>query len=131
MNAQSKTVDLSGKKRPGEALIVIFLIFAAGVSILTTVGIVFILGKESLPFFREVSLLEFFTKPRWQPQIHDFGILPLFTAPAFNNEVQKGRGLNPSPVATKTCIVCLPQKQNAGASPWKGIPQKSRKSIHI
>ena len=51
--------------------------------------------------------------------------------PAFNNEVQKGRGLNPSPVATKTCIVCLPQKQNAGASPWKGIPQKSRKSIHI
>ncbi len=80
MNAQSKTVDLSGKKRPGEALIVIFLIFAAGVSILTTAGIVFILGKESLPFFREVSLLEFFTKPRWQPQIHDFGILPLFTA---------------------------------------------------
>ena len=54
-----------------------------------------------------------------------------FCKPAFNNEVQKGRGLNPSPVATKTCIVCLPQKQNAGASPWKGIPQKSRKSIHI
>jgi len=29
--------------------------------------------------------------------------------PAFNDEVQKGKGLNPSPIATKTCIVCLPQ----------------------
>ena len=52
-------------------------------------------------------------------------------SPAFNDEVQEGRGLNPSPVATKTCIVCLPQQQNAGASPWIGIAQKSRKSTYI
>lgn len=40
---------------------------------------------------------------------------------------KKGRGLNPSPVATKTCIVGLPQQHNAGASLWKGIAKKSRK----
>ena len=54
-----------------------------------------------------------------------------YYTPAFNDEVQEGRGLNPSPVATKTCIVCLPQQQNAGASPWIGIAQKSRKSTYI
>jgi len=80
MKDHINNINLAGKKRPAEALIRAFLVFAAGVSILTTIGIVFTLGKESVPFFREVSLVEFFTKRRWQPQIHDFGILPLFTA---------------------------------------------------
>jgi len=71
---------LAGKKRPGEALVLGFLLFAAGVSILTTIGIVATLGKESFLFFREVSLWKFLVTPRWQPQIGDFGILSLFTA---------------------------------------------------
>lgn len=72
--------SLAGRKRPGESIIRGFLIFAAGISVLTTIGIVITLGKESFPFFREVSLLEFFGTIRWQPQVGAFGILPLFTA---------------------------------------------------
>lgn len=72
--------SLAGRKRPGESIIRGFLIFAAGISVLTTIGIVITLCKESFPFFREVSLLEFFGTIRWQPQVGAFGILPLFTA---------------------------------------------------
>ena len=31
-------------------------------------------------FFKQVSLLEFFTGTKWQPQIREFGIWPLVTA---------------------------------------------------
>lgn len=72
--------ELASGKRPVEAAIQGFLFFAATVSVLTTAGIVLTLGKESVPFFREVSLAEFFLETRWQPQIGSFGILPLFTA---------------------------------------------------
>jgi len=78
-NIQQAT-DLAGKRRPGEALIHYFLFFAATVSILTTVGIVGTLGKEAFPFFTKVSVWEFLTTLHWQPQINEFGILPLFTA---------------------------------------------------
>ncbi len=71
---------LAGKKRPGEMMMQLFLLFAAGVSVLTTLGIVVTLGKESFLFFREVSPIEFLTARKWQPQIEEFGILPLFTA---------------------------------------------------
>jgi len=50
--------------------------------------------------------------------------------PEFNDEVQKGRSIGPSTIATKTCIVCLPQLQNTGASLWKVITQKPQKSIY-
>jgi phosphate transport system permease protein len=73
-------IDLKRKKRPFEAMIGAFLFFAAGVSILTTVGIVITLGKESLLFFGKVSVWEFLSGLRWQPQIGQFGILPLFSA---------------------------------------------------
>jgi phosphate transport system permease protein len=72
--------SLARRKHRLEAAIGGFLFVSAAISILTTAGIVLILGKESLPFFAEVSLWEFFTKPVWQPQIDEFGILPLFTA---------------------------------------------------
>ncbi len=71
---------LAGKKRPGEMMVQLFLLFAAGVSVLTTLGIVVTLGKESFLFFREVSPIEFLTARKWQPQIEEFGIMPLFTA---------------------------------------------------
>jgi len=72
------------KKKPGigESVIHGFLFFCAGVSILTTLGIVFELGKESWLFFRnpEVNLLDFLTSTTWQPAIGHFGVLPLVTA---------------------------------------------------
>ncbi|MCU0507423.1 MAG: phosphate ABC transporter permease subunit PstC [Anaerolineae bacterium] len=59
-----------------------FLFFCGAVSILTTVGIVFVLFEEALVFFRDpaVSLVEFFTKTMWQPKIGAFGIFPLLLA---------------------------------------------------
>lgn len=51
----------------------------AGVSILTTVGIVLVLVFEAARFFREVSVVEFLTGTRWAPLFspQHFGILPL------------------------------------------------------
>ncbi len=50
-------------------------------SVLTTVGIVFVLIFETFAFFREVSLWEFFTGTVWAPLIapKSFGVLPLIS----------------------------------------------------
>ena len=75
-------IDLRKRPRPIETLIQGFLFFCGAVSILTTIGIVFVLGQEALLFFRRgaVSLTEFFTGTEWQPAIGKFGILPLLNA---------------------------------------------------
>ncbi|HHY73006.1 MAG TPA: phosphate ABC transporter permease subunit PstC [Bacillus bacterium] len=56
---------------------ILFLI--ATISVLTTIGIVFTLIFEAILFFKEVSILEFFTSTKLQPLANDpsFGILPL------------------------------------------------------
>ena len=74
--------DLRKKKRPGEAVIQAFLFACGAVSILTTVGIIYELGKEALLFFGspEVRLWDFLTKTTWQPSIGEFGVLPLVNA---------------------------------------------------
>lgn len=74
--------SLGRRRRPAEGLIQGFLFVCGAISILTTVGIVFVLGKESLLFFAspEVDLARFFTGTTWQPAIGQFGILPLINA---------------------------------------------------
>jgi phosphate transport system permease protein len=74
--------NLAKRTRPGEAIIRVFLLLCGVLSIFTTIGIVFVLGRESLLFFGSgaVDLVEFFTAPRWQPQAGDFGIMPLLSA---------------------------------------------------
>ena len=71
--------DLRHRTRLGESLIQGFLFFCGAFSILTTLGIVYELGKEALLFFRNpaVDLLKFITGTKWQPQAEAFGILPL------------------------------------------------------
>ena len=53
----------------------------AAVTIITTVGILWVLLSQSLVFFRDVSILEFLTDPEWTPLFADkhFGILPLLS----------------------------------------------------
>jgi phosphate transport system permease protein len=53
----------------------------ASISILTTIGIVFSLLFESVIFFNEVSIIEFFTTIRWAPVFDppSFGVLPLIS----------------------------------------------------
>lgn len=74
--------DLRRKPNVSEALIKGFLQFCGILSIFTTIGIVVVLGNESLLFFTngQVSLVEFFTGTTWQPQIGKFGVLPLISA---------------------------------------------------
>jgi len=71
--------NLKRRSRPGETIIQGFLLVCGAISILTTIGIVFVLGEESWLFFQssEVSLVEFFTGIMWQPIILRFGIWPL------------------------------------------------------
>ncbi|MCU0485063.1 MAG: phosphate ABC transporter permease subunit PstC [Anaerolineales bacterium] len=79
---ETQGVDLRRRRRLGETLIYGFLFFCGAFSILTTVGIVYEIGKEALLFFRtpEVNLWNFFTGTKWQPQAGLFGILPLVNA---------------------------------------------------
>lgn len=66
-------------RRWKERLIGWALFLCGLISVLTTVGIVVVLVRESVGFFREVPLLEFLTGTRWSPLYSDqeFGILPL------------------------------------------------------
>ena len=73
---------LSHKPRPGEAVIQALLFFCGALSIFVTVGIVIVLGRESIRFFRNdaVNLWMFLTTTEWQPAIGKFGIIPLVNA---------------------------------------------------
>ncbi|MBA4420527.1 MAG: phosphate ABC transporter permease subunit PstC [Anaerolinea sp.] len=75
-------MNLKKKHRPGETFIQAFLYFCGIFSIFTTIGIVFEIGKEALLFFGSpgVSLWEFLTGTTWQPQVGEFGVLPLVTS---------------------------------------------------
>lgn len=54
---------------------------SASLTILTTIGILWVLLSESFIFFQEVSIVEFFTETRWTPLFESkhFGIMPLLT----------------------------------------------------
>jgi len=64
-----------------ERVIELALFLAACVSVITTVGIVFILLTESFTFFTHVSLWQFLTDTQWTPLFADahYGILPLLS----------------------------------------------------
>ena len=64
-----------------ERLIELILFLAALVSVFTTVGIVYILVKESVIFFQAVPLWDFLTDTQWTPLFTDqhFGIMVLLS----------------------------------------------------
>jgi len=66
-------------RRIKEFLIEAVLFAAAASSVFVTVGIVFILVRESIPFFQHVSFVEFATGTEWTPLFDEpkYGILPL------------------------------------------------------
>lgn len=67
-------------REPWPDRVIEFLLFLAGISsVVITLGIAGTLVYESLAFFAEVSLVEFFTDTLWTPLFADphFGILPL------------------------------------------------------
>ena len=68
-----------GKRRFEEFFVLYILRFSAFISIITTIGIISILGINSVPFFREVGFIEFFTGLEWTPLFipQNFGVSPL------------------------------------------------------
>ena len=64
-----------------ERLIEAVLLLAASVSVVTTLGIVFILVWESIAFFREVPIATFLTDTMWTPLFSEprYGIMPLLS----------------------------------------------------
>jgi phosphate transport system permease protein len=68
-------------KRSGEKIIEKALAFSGLITILTTIGIIWVLISESWGFFAEISIFDFFFDTEWTPlftQKH-YGILPLLT----------------------------------------------------
>ena len=77
--AGSLAASLRKRSRPGELLVRASLFLCGVVSIATTLGILYELGKESLLFFQDerVSISEFLTGTVWQPGAGSFGIWAL------------------------------------------------------
>ena len=71
----------AAKRRRGEDAIRILLFGAALLSILTTLGILFSLLRETFAFFGEVGVIDFVTGTEWAPLFSDpsFGVMPLIT----------------------------------------------------
>lgn len=68
-------------QRTKEKIIESGLILAAVITILTTIGIIWVLLSQAIDFFSEVSIIDFLTDTQWTPLFADkhFGILPLVT----------------------------------------------------
>jgi phosphate transport system permease protein len=64
-----------------ERLIEFMLLAAAAVSVLTTLGIVYVLVSESIVFFSQVGIVDFLTDTQWTPLFDDahFGIMVLIS----------------------------------------------------
>jgi phosphate transport system permease protein len=79
------------------------LFLCAALSIATTVSIVAVLAFESIPFFREVPVLEFLAGTRWAPLLEpkSFGVLPLVGGTLM---IVLGSGLIAIPVGLATGI---------------------------
>ena len=69
----------SRRRRLSEGAIHLLLLACGLVSVGTTVGIIIILTSETVNFFKEVSLGEFFAGTKWTPMFvpQSFGVLPL------------------------------------------------------
>ena len=67
------------RRRYGEDAVKVFLILCSLVSILTTIGILVALLQETIAFFGDVGIVEFFTGTDWSPLFADpsYGVLPL------------------------------------------------------
>jgi phosphate transport system permease protein len=69
----------AARRRYGEALVKGFLVLAALISLLTTTGIVYALVRETVVFFGDVGIGDFFFGTKWTPLFEpaSFGVLPL------------------------------------------------------
>ena len=79
VRAPSGSVLGGARRRPGEDTVKVFLILCTLLSVLTTVGILIALLEETIAFFGDIPVGEFFTGTEWFPLFADpsYGVLPL------------------------------------------------------
>lgn len=77
------------RPRVGERAIEGVLFACGAVSLLITIGIVAVLGVESLAFFRTVPVWDFLTDTQWTPLFADrhYGILPLLNGTVLTSAI--------------------------------------------
>ncbi|OIN92372.1 MAG: phosphate ABC transporter permease subunit PstC [Comamonadaceae bacterium CG1_02_60_18] len=75
----AELAQIKAARKRKDKLIELILLLAACVSVFTTLGIVYVLVKESLVFFTHVPLWDFLTDSQWTPLFEDthFGIAVL------------------------------------------------------
>lgn len=73
----------------GERMVEGVLFCAAAISVLTTLGIVYVLVKESIIFFQLVSIVDFLTDTQWTPLFDDahYGIMVLVSGTVVSSGV--------------------------------------------
>lgn len=118
-NSNRSYVNKQHKKKPsvGEFIIEKALLLFAGISIVTTIVIVYTLFGETIGFFKEVSIKEFFTSKEWTPTLEprNFGVLPLL--------------LGTMIIAVVSSIVALPMGLGSAIYLSEYAPKKVRKLI--
>jgi len=77
----AELASIKSARKRNDQIIEFILLMAACVSVFTTMAIVYILLKESLDFFSNVSLYKFLTDTQWTPLFDDahFGIMVLLS----------------------------------------------------
>jgi len=97
------SLTAKGSRTLKEGAIGMVLFACAAVSTLVTLGVVFVLLRETVSFFSEVSIVEFLTGTRWEPAFQDkrFGVLPLLSGSVM---VATGAGVIALPVGLMTAI---------------------------
>jgi phosphate transport system permease protein len=90
-------------RRLKERAITAVLFTCAAASTLVTVGVVFVLLRETVGFFSEVSIVEFVTHTRWEPMFREqhFGVLPLLAGSFL---IAAGAGVIALPLGLLTAI---------------------------
>lgn len=93
------------------------LLLCGTVGVLTTVGIIWVLLSESIGFFKQVSLIDFFTDTQWTPLFSEkhFGILPLISGTLLTSFI--------------AILVALPFGLSIAVYLNEYAPKKSRKYI--
>ena len=76
-------------RKLSERLIESALFAAAAVSVLTTLGIVYVLVSESIAFFHQVGIVDFLTDTQWTPLFDDahYGIMVLISGTLVSSAV--------------------------------------------
>lgn len=118
---KTRTGIIKQKKKKGvdimEIVVEKVLVLFAAISILTTIAIIVTLFGETITFFKEVSIVEFFTGTKWTPTLtpRNFGVLPLLIGTLM--------------IAIGSSIVALPMGLGSAIYLSEYAPKKARKII--